>query len=128
MNPLIGICGAAVTAAVCGMVLKRLRPETAAALSAVALVILFLQTAGRYADAAAAVKELAERSGFGSYGTVMLKALGVGVTVKVAADLCRDCGEEGIAGGVELAGKLEILLLCLPLISELLTCSAELMS
>ena len=51
---------------------------------------------------------------------LMLKALGIGFIVRIAGDLCRDRGEESAAGCLETAGKIEILLLCLPLFGELL--------
>ena len=60
--------------------------------------------------------------------TVLFKALGITLLAQNCADLCRDCGENGAAAGVEWVGRLEILLLCLPLIKELLAVAGELLS
>jgi hypothetical protein len=38
---------------------------------------------------------------------------------QLCADFCRQGGEGQLAGGVELAGKAELLLLCLPRLKEL---------
>ncbi len=48
------------------------------------------------------------------------KALGIAFLTETAASVCRDSGEGGLAFWVETAGKLEILLLSLPLIRSVL--------
>jgi len=59
---------------------------------------------------------------------LLLKALGVTIVTEVAASICRDSGEAGMAQWVETAGKLEILVLALPLISEVLSMVKSLLS
>ena len=54
------------------------------------------------------------------YTDVLLGALGIALATGICADICRDCRESSIAGYVEMAGRIEILLLCLPLIAEIL--------
>ena len=61
------------------------------------------------------------------YVTVMLRALGIAFLSRICTDVCRDCGESGTAGGVELAGKVAILGLCLPLIGEIVACATALL-
>lgn len=74
------------------------------------------------------LQKLTGMTGLSSYAALPIKALGILLLTEVTASLCRDAGESGIAAGVEMAGKLEILLLCLPLLDELLTCAQELLS
>ena len=52
--------------------------------------------------------------------TLMLKSLGIALVAKLCADVCRDCGESGLAGGVESVGRVVILVLGLPLFIEIL--------
>ena len=47
---------------------------------------------------------------------LLLRALGIAFITETAASICRDSGEGTLAGWVELAGKLEILILSFPLI------------
>lgn len=61
------------------------------------------------------------------YTTVLFKALGIAVLSHYAAELCRESGEGGLAGGVETVGKIEILLLCIPLMEELLSFARNLL-
>ena len=51
-----------------------------------------------------------------SYISTMLRALSIAGTTRFVAELCRDCGENGIASKVEVFGKLGIVSLSLPLL------------
>lgn len=61
-----------------------------------------------------------EAEGLGEYATLMFKAIGLAILSTTCADVCRECGASQIATGVETAGNLAILSLCLPLLRELL--------
>lgn len=61
------------------------------------------------------------------YAAVMLKGLGAALITHGCASVLRECGRPSLADCVEFAGKLEILLLCLPLISQILKTAAELL-
>lgn len=63
-----------------------------------------------------------------AYFSVLLKALGIGFLTHYAAELCRAGGESGLASGVELVGKIEILLLCVPLMEKILSVAEALLS
>ena len=65
---------------------------------------------------------------FSEYSELILKSLGIAVLTHLASSICRDCGETGLAGVVEFAGKAEILLLSLPMIERLLKYTAEIAS
>ena len=74
------------------------------------------------------LRELTSSTTASEHGATLLKALGIAVLVQWCSDVCRECGEGGIAGGVELIGKIEILLLALPLIREILSVAERLLS
>ena len=61
------------------------------------------------------------------YAAVMLKGLGAATLTHICSSVCRECGRASLAEYVELAGRLEILLLCLPLISNLLQAASGLL-
>ena len=50
----------------------------------------------------------------------LLKCVGIGLTCRVAADLCRDGGQSAMAGAVELIGAVGALYVSLPLMGTLL--------
>lgn len=74
------------------------------------------------------LKNLTETAGISGYAAFLIKALGIAILTQCCSDICRECGESGAANGVELAGKIEILLLSLPLINEILSTAKELLS
>lgn len=59
---------------------------------------------------------------------ILLKAVGIAFLTETAAAICRDSGEGGLAGWVEMAGKLELLLLSFPLIRTVLDTAVALLS
>lgn len=56
-----------------------------------------------------------------SWLTILLKATGICCITGIAADICRDSGEQALASAVELWGRVSLLILALPLIDSLLT-------
>ena len=61
------------------------------------------------------------------YIAIMLKCLGISFLVKTCSDICRDCGEGSLAFGIESAGKLCVIYMCLPLISDMLGYAEEIL-
>lgn len=54
-------------------------------------------------------------------GGVMIRAVGVAIVAEFGAQLCRDAGEGALAGRVEMAGRVTMLTLALPLLTDLVT-------
>ena len=74
------------------------------------------------------LREVGTLGGISEEVTLLLRACGIALLAQVAAVICRECGEGGIADAVELAGKIELLLLCIPLINELLSLAREMLA
>lgn len=58
---------------------------------------------------------------------VMLKALGIALLAGICSDICRACGENGIAQGVEAVAGVIIFSLSLPVLKEILSFASELL-
>lgn len=117
---------AIVCALLCG-ILKQYKPEYAIVVQLAASVLILLLVASALGDLISAVRELIDGSGIDTgYLTLLLKALGVAILTQLAADACRDSGETALSNKVELAGKVTILLLCLPLVKAMIQLSAGL--
>ena len=127
MTELFRICGVAVLGAVAALLIKKQSGGQAALVGVVALVRLLSPVLARYKEAISSLHAMLAETGWEEYGVLMFKSLGVGLAVKVTADVCRDLGEESLASALETAGRLEILLLCLPLMNELLATIREVM-
>ena len=61
------------------------------------------------------------------YADILFKAVGIAFLSHLTAEMCRDCGENTLAGGVETLGKLEIFALCLPLIGSVMETVGEIL-
>lgn len=64
-------------------------------------------------------------SAFSEVTAVLIKALGIAYISGITHEVCSSAGEPSLAFSVDLAGKTEILLLCIPLISRLLQIAGE---
>ena len=61
------------------------------------------------------------------YVETILKGLGIVILTQISSDICRDSGENTLAGHIETVGKIELLLLSIPLIEEILTTAQKLL-
>ena len=114
------ICGAALLGAMLVAVLKKWGTDLASLLRIVSGVVLAVACFGMVTPVVAYLETLAEVSGLGAYLGVLLQVLCVAVLTHLCASVCRDCGEASLAAYVELGGRVEILLLSLPLMRELM--------
>lgn len=57
----------------------------------------------------------------------IFKILGIGYLVEFGASICNDSGHSSIAEKIILAGKIAILIMCLPIISNLIKILIEIM-
>ncbi len=121
------VLAVAVLCVVAGQVLKQVKSEFATPLRIGGLVLIFGTVTVGLADVFGQVTLLLEASGIRLYASVMLRALGIALLTRICTDLCRDSGENAVASGAELAGKVAILALCLPLIAEIIGYAATLL-
>ena len=102
------------------VLLKPARPEYAMLLRLALLLVVFaalLESVGSVVSGTSALMTLVGENG--EIVRVMLKALGLSLVAQTASDLCKDSGEQTLAGIVELAAKIGILIMALPLAAQL---------
>ena len=90
-------------------------------------VLLFGMAVKEAGKAVSAIQQTAADSGVSLEVEMLLKALGIAAVTQITSDICREAGEGTVAGQVELVGKLEIVLLSLPLAAQLLMLARELL-
>lgn len=125
---LLKICGVAILCAAVGMLLRAVRGEFATFARIAGGIVIFAMLISPLTQTVSKISEMFEVSGIERYASVMLRALGIALLGRICTEICRDCGESGAAGGVELAGKLAILALCFPLIEEIVGYASVLLS
>ncbi len=118
MIDLLAIAGAAVTAAVLAVTLRRYHAEYGMLLSILAGVCILAMLLQALPAVMSQISSLLRAASLPEeYALILFKALGLCWLAQFAADSCRDAGEGALASKVELAGKTAVLLTVLPLFS-----------
>ncbi|XOQ47156.1 MAG: Stage III sporulation protein AD [Thermocaproicibacter melissae] len=124
---IIGIAGIAVLAAVVAAMLRRYHKEYAVLISIAAGVVILFAIFSGVQPAVSQIGKLLSAAGLSaSYTVILLKTLGICFLAQFAADACRDAGENALASNVELAGKIAIIILALPLFEDIVQTAAKL--
>ena len=110
--------GIGMTAVLLTLVVKRSHPELAVQITIVVAGIVFFLVLDKLRMIIELFTEMAKRAGIGEmYLIILLKIIGISYLVEFGAQVCRDAGEGAIASKVELAGKVMILVMAVPIIA-----------
>ena len=113
---IIVIASSALIAAVLSVVLKQYKPEYSMFISIAAGVLIFLAVLTVIDPILDFIGELTDKAGLdGIYGEVLIKSLAICYITQLAWD----AGESAIAGKLQIAGKIAILLIALPMFRSL---------
>ena len=123
------IVGIALMAVAASPVLRAYRPELGLQIAVSAGVLILMLTLDELIALSSFLSETLVRFQIDpGYLKVMLKVIGTAYLAQFAADLCRDAGESADAGKVELAGRVLILALCLPVLMSILEMVGSILS
>ncbi|NLW74253.1 MAG: hypothetical protein GX057_05075 [Clostridiales bacterium] len=122
------ICGVALLFTMAAVVVRQLRSEFTLPVRLAGSLVLLGIVVGIGVPLFEYLGRLISVSALSEYAAILIKALGIAVLTHITAEVCRDCGESSAASYVELAGKLEILLLSLPLILSIMETAAEILN
>ena len=124
---IIFICGLSLIAIVLSSILKGLKKEFGVLLSVIFGIILLKYSISIFANKFNFLNELVNNTPLGEYSNTLLKIFGISLIVETISDICKDSGESSIASKIELLGKVEILLISIPLIEKILHIIQEIM-
>lgn len=116
------IVGLALTATLIIILVRQARGgETAVLISLVVGAFIFLLLVDRIGTVVRVLADLSERAGINQfYLNTVLKIIGIAYVAEFGGQVCRDAGENAIAGKVELAAKVLIMVLAIPIIVAIL--------
>ncbi len=101
--------------------LRQTRPELAVLLSVVAGVIIFLRLIGPLQELVRTFEFLAVQAQINlAYLQIVFRVMGVAYLTGFTAQICRDAGEGALALKLEMAGKVIILFLAVPVLVAIL--------
>jgi len=103
------------------LVLKAQKPEIAVQISILAGIIIFLLVVSKLTAVIELINSYAERVNIDmAYISTLLKIIGIAYIAEFGAEVCKDAGESAIASKIELAGKVIIVVIAVPIITSLL--------
>lgn len=124
---IVQIIGLGIIVTILTLVIRQQRPELAILLSLGLCVMIFLFVAGKISLILDLFRELAARANVNQlYLNTVLKIIGIAYISEFGAQVCRDAGEGAVAGKIELAGKILILVLAIPIVAVVLDMIAKL--
>lgn len=115
------IIGIGLVGGILSITVKQYRKEYAMLVGLVTVIVILFFTADTLETAIEHITLITEKSGVDArYFTAVIKVVGVAYVTQFASEILRDGGESAIALKVELAGKVFILGLTLPIVTEFL--------
>lgn len=118
---MIKILGIGMTAAMLAVLVKGYKPELAMQISLAAAALIFIMVVPYLRSTVAMFQNIAAQVGIDSrFVGIVIKIIGVAYLAQFGAELCKDAGEGAVASKIELAGKLIIMTMSMPIMYKLL--------
>ena len=127
MDNVVRICGIALVGAISSLAIASIGGKMSFAVRLVTVVVIVGSIIFVSKDMLGEILGFVSASdGISSYYAIIMRTLSVALVAHLSADICRECGAESVAGSVEWVARVEIFVICLPLISEILGYAARL--
>ena len=111
----------ALTGVILAALLKSVNKEISIYIILATVIILFLTIIDRLAEIFLFLEDIYDNVTYGrTFFPVILKVLAVAYITDFTAQLCKDAGESSIGSKVELAGKIIIFYLAMPILTAIL--------
>ena len=116
-------------AAFLAVLIRRYHPEYSMAIGLITGILVLALLIGQLMPIFNRLRTLLDSASLpAEYGLVLFKALGISLLAQLSADACRDAGENAMAEKAELAGKVFLLILALPLFEKIAELAVQLMN
>ena len=121
------VIGIAFIAVIVISLIKNYRPEFAIYASIIAGAIILFLAMNELTPIVSMLKNLSDKMGVSSkFFGILLKITGIAYLTEFGANVCKDSGESAVASKVELAGKILIISLSIPILLALMETLFEL--
>lgn len=118
---ILQIVGIGLVSTIIIIILRKQKPEIAVQVSIVTGIVIFMLLASRLTSIIELLDSYADRADIKPvYFSTVLKVTGIAYITEFGAEICRDAGEGSVASKIEMAGKVIIVLLAIPIITSLL--------
>lgn len=119
---IISISAVAVCICVIILSVRQIKPDMAHVLSIGATILLFLAIVPYINEAIGEIKQFSQINlSSARYIEPIIKITGIAYVTNLSSQLCADAGETALASKVEMAGKIAICMLTIPIAREAFT-------
>ena len=113
----IGMVGAVLT-----VTIKQYKPEYAIFTSVITVVIIFSYVLGIILPIISGIKSLLSKTSVSyQHLSILLKTVGICYITQFVSDICKESGQTAIANKIEIAGRVSICFISLPLFNDLIS-------
>jgi stage III sporulation protein AD len=118
---IIQIVGLGLLATVLILIIKEQKPMFAFLLAAFTGITMFLFLIGKISAVIQMLEDLAVKADINMiFLKTILKIIGIAYIAEFGAQIVRDAGQESIAAKIELAGKVLIMVMAIPIVSVII--------
>ncbi|MBM7097291.1 MULTISPECIES: stage III sporulation protein AD [Alteribacter] len=118
---IIQIVGLGLIATFLALVVKEQKPVFAFLLTVFAGVVIFIFLVGKISTIIGMLEELADNANINLvYVQTILKIIGIAYIAEFGAQIAKDAGQGAVASKIELAGKVLIMIMAIPIISVII--------
>ena len=127
-SELFKIIGVGILTVVCYVIIKPIKPDLAVFVSIAGSCLILLFCIDSLSGVIAMVTNFISKTGLNNeLFSLILKIIGIGYLTEFASNLCLEAGSNSISEKILFAGKICILIMSLPIISNLLNIIIEIL-
>ncbi len=129
MTEIMRIAAIGIVGAVLAVTLQQQKKEIALVLTVVVGALLLWEGSGYLRKILEGLQQMAADTGIsGDHLKLLFKLLAISYVVEFGSEVCKDAGQQSLAGKIQLGGKLMMAALALPVFQSLLTLITELLT
>lgn len=118
---IIKIIGVGLIAVIILVIIKQYKPEFSMYVSIIAGAIIIFMVLDKITGIITLLTNLSKKTGMNAeYLGILLKITGIAILTEFAVSICKDSGENAIAGKVDFGGKIIVISMSIPIISALM--------
>ena len=129
MDIILKIIAIAIITSIASLIVKSVRNDFAIMIAITGGIVILVMVLSYLTGIFDTMKEIVNMSGISSsLYTLILKIVGIGYLIEFTAGLCSDTGNSGLGDKVLLGGKIIILIMALPIVTNIMQIIMELLT
>lgn len=121
MVNIIALCGFAILTALISLILKNINSEYSVYVGLIGGCFILISLLTSVDQIQIFINNIIGIAGISNENfSLLIKAIGIGYISQFSSDVCKDAGVNNLSSKIEFAGKISILLLCIPVANNLL--------